>query len=197
MYQARKNKISIKKIAKFLKINYTGKDFYVESISSLNNIKNNSILFYSALVNFQFKIKDNVNYDLKKLEKFKNVHFLGERPYSELPKYLHGFDVCLIPFKNVPLIEATHPVKIYEYLAAGKPVVATKMLELLPIKDLCYIANTHEEFLSMLEQALQEKSQDLIEKRIAYASKNTWTSRFESLYSKLTTLDSVVLNQHN
>ena len=135
--------------------------------------------------------------DITKLEKFKNVHFLGERPYSELPKYLHGFDVCLIPFKNVPLIEATHPVKIYEYLAAGKPVVATKMLELLPIKDLCYIANTHEEFLSMLEQALQEKSQDLIEKRIAYASKNTWTSRFESLYSKLTTLDSVVLNQHN
>ena len=69
MYQLRKNKISIKKIAKFLKINYTGKDFDVTSISSLNNVKSNSILFYSDLINFKFKLKDNVQYDLKKLEK--------------------------------------------------------------------------------------------------------------------------------
>lgn len=73
MYQQRKNKISVKKIAAFLQSNYNGKDFNVTSFSSLNNMKNNSILFYSALVNFQFKIKDNVNYDLKKLEKFKNI----------------------------------------------------------------------------------------------------------------------------
>ena len=73
MYQQRKNKISVKKIAAFLQSNYNGKDFNVTSFSSLNNVKNNSVLFYSALVNFQFKIKDNVNYDLKKLEKFKNI----------------------------------------------------------------------------------------------------------------------------
>jgi len=73
MYQPRKNKISIKKIAKFLKTSYTGKDFDVTSLSSLNNVKNNSLLFYSELANFQLKIKDNVNYDLKKLEKFKNI----------------------------------------------------------------------------------------------------------------------------
>ena len=73
MYQPRKNKISIKKIAKFLKTSYTGKDFDITSLSSLNNVKNNSLLFYSELANYQFKIKDNVNYDLKKLEKFKNI----------------------------------------------------------------------------------------------------------------------------
>ena len=73
MYQPRKNKISIKKIAKFLKTSYTGKDFDITSLSSLNNVKNNSILFYSELANYQYKIKDNVNYDLKKLEKFKNI----------------------------------------------------------------------------------------------------------------------------
>ena len=73
MYQPRKNKISIKKIAKFLKTNYTGKNFDITSLSSLNNVKNNSLLFYSELANFQFKIKDNVNYDLKKLGKFKNI----------------------------------------------------------------------------------------------------------------------------
>ena len=73
MYRPRKNKISVKKIAKFLKTSYTGKDFDVTSLSSLNNVKNNSLLFYSELANFQLKIKDNVNYDLKKLEKFKNI----------------------------------------------------------------------------------------------------------------------------
>ena len=73
MYQSRKNKISLKKIARFLKVNYTGKDFDITSLSSLNNVKNNSLLFYSELANHQFKIKDNVHYDLKKLEKFKNV----------------------------------------------------------------------------------------------------------------------------
>ena len=73
MYKQRKNKFSVKKIANFLKTNYKGKNFDVSSVSSLNNIKNNSVLFYSDIINFKFKLKDNVIYDLKKLEKFKNI----------------------------------------------------------------------------------------------------------------------------
>ena len=73
MYKQRKNKVSVKKIASFLKTNYKGKDFDVTSISSLNNVKNNSLLFYSEMINSQFKIKDNLHYDLKKLEKYKNI----------------------------------------------------------------------------------------------------------------------------
>ena len=73
MYKQRKNKVSVKKIAGFLKTNYKGKDFDVTSISSLNNVKNNSLLFYSEMINSQFKIKDNLHYDLKKLEKYKNI----------------------------------------------------------------------------------------------------------------------------
>jgi len=135
--------------------------------------------------------------NIKKLESFQNVHFLGERPYSELPKYLHGFDVCLIPFRNTPLIEATHPVKIYEYLSAGKPVVATKMLELLPIKDICYVANDYKEFLTMLEQAVNENSPELVKKRMEYAAQNTWSSRFRTLYSRLLSTNSINLHTHN
>ena len=73
MYQPRKNKISVKKIAKFLKSSYTGQDFDITSLSSLNNIKKNSVLFYSDIINSKFKLKDNVVYDLKKLEKFENI----------------------------------------------------------------------------------------------------------------------------
>ena len=52
MYKQRKNKVSVKKIANFLKTNYKGKNFDVSSVSSLNNIKNNSVLFYSDIINF-------------------------------------------------------------------------------------------------------------------------------------------------
>ena len=73
MYKIKNTRISVKKIANFLNSRYNGKDFDVTCISSLNKIKNNSILFYSDIVNSKFNIKDNVNYDLKKLKKFKNV----------------------------------------------------------------------------------------------------------------------------
>ena len=51
MYKSRKNKVSVKKIAKFLKANYTGQDFDISSLSSLNNIKKNSVFFYSDIIN--------------------------------------------------------------------------------------------------------------------------------------------------
>ena len=94
MYQVRKNKVSIKKIAKFLKINYRGKDFYIESISSLNNIKNNSILFYSDLAFVKFKIKDNVQYELKKLEKFENIALIAN------DKIRKKINITILPSKH-------------------------------------------------------------------------------------------------
>ena len=95
MYRPRKNKISVKKIAEFLKTSYTGKDFDVTSLSSLNNVKNNSLLFYSELANFQLKIKDNVNYDLKKLEKFKNIAIITT---NEIKNKI-----------NIPMISSENP----------------------------------------------------------------------------------------
>ena len=77
MFKERKTKISVKKIAEFLKSDYDGDDFEITSISSMNNIKNNSLLFYSELTNFKFKIKDNVEYDLKKLDKYENIAIIS------------------------------------------------------------------------------------------------------------------------
>ena len=94
MYQKRKNKISVKEIARFLNVNYTGKDFKITSLSSLNNIKNNSVLFYSDLINVKFQIKDNVTYDLKKLEKFSDVLLIST---NEIKKKIN---ISVIPSKN-------------------------------------------------------------------------------------------------
>jgi len=135
--------------------------------------------------------------NIQSLNKLKNVHFLGERPYSELPKFLHAFDVCLIPFKNVSLIAATHPVKIYEYLAAGKPVLTTYMKELEPMKDICYIAKGKEDFLENLDFALNEEDKDLIQRRIDFASKNTWDHRINKFYTELEKNELIDLHHHN
>ena len=73
MYEPKKNKITVKKVASFLNSVYNGKNFVIKSVSSLNNVQNNSILFFSEHSNQKFKVKDTVKYDLKKLENFKNI----------------------------------------------------------------------------------------------------------------------------
>ncbi len=65
-----------------------------------------------------------------------NVHLLGPRPYAAMPSYLRDFDVCMIPFVVSDITAATDPVKFYEYLSQGKPVVSTPMPELEPYRDL-------------------------------------------------------------
>jgi len=135
-------------------------------------------------INFVF-IGHTFGSDIARLEKLSNVHFLGEKPYSSLPSYLYHFDVCLIPFKLTLLIGATHPVKFYEYLASGKPVVSTKVPELIPFGNLCYLSASKEEFLTNLDNALNENNPDLVRRRIEFASKNTWQDRFDFLYSEV------------
>ena len=94
MYSRRKNKISVKQIASFLNIDYIGKDFEITSLSSLNDIKNNSVLFYSDLINVKFQIKDNITYDLKNLEKFHDVLLIST---NEIKKKIN---ISVIPSKN-------------------------------------------------------------------------------------------------
>ena len=111
-----------------------------------------------------------------------NIHLLGEKPYAELPGYFAYFDVCMIPFKLIPLILATNPVKFYEYLSGAKQVVSVDLPELRPFADLCYLARTRDDFLPLLERALVEKpSPELIERRLRFARENSWDSRIQSL----------------
>ena len=119
--------------------------------------------------------------DISKIKNYPNIHFLGEKPYEELPKYLYWFDVCLIPFKDTPLIKATHPVKFYEYLSSGKPVVSSKIPELIQYQEFCYLAENNKEFLEKIEQALKENDTELIRKRIEFAQNNTWDHRVDVL----------------
>lgn len=115
----------------------------------------------------------------------KNITMPGEKPYAELPKWLAEFDICLIPFKINNLTLATNPVKVYEYLSAGKPVVATELPELRQFGDLVYRARDYEAFALCLERALAESGtatgNDLAQRRVSFARTQTWEHRAERL----------------
>ena len=109
-----------------------------------------------------------------------NVEFTGEVPYAELPYYLHGFDVALLPFRVIELTLATNPVKVYEYLSAGKPVVAVDLPETAQFGDLVHRARDHAAFLEAVSAALAEPEnggEAAIEARKSFASQQTWAHR--------------------
>lgn len=117
-----------------------------------------------------------------KLSKLHNIIFTGEMPYSQLPHYLYSFDVCLLPFRVIPLTWATNPVKVYEYLSAGKPVVSVDLPEIAQFEGLVYAATGKEAFLASVDAVLsQPESDTLVQKRKAFAQNQTWQHRAETL----------------
>ncbi|MDP2178386.1 MAG: glycosyltransferase [Methylophilaceae bacterium] len=117
-----------------------------------------------------------------RLAKLHNVTFTGEVPYSELPHYLHGFDVCLLPFKVIPLTLATNPVKAYEYLGAGKPIVTVDLPEMAQFDGLVYTAAGIDAFLAAVSKVLSEPEPDsLVQQRKAFAEGQSWQHRAEAL----------------
>src|SRR5207244_13576978 len=111
-------------------------------------------------------IGSTVGADLSPLEGVANVHLLGEQPYAALPGYLHAFDVCLIPFKQTPLTNATNPVKLFEYLTAGKPIVATDLAEIRQYSRYVRLVSSAEDWLPAVERALSDSDPDEVTTRI-------------------------------
>jgi GT2 family glycosyltransferase/glycosyltransferase involved in cell wall biosynthesis len=129
-----------------------------------------------------------------------NVHFLGEQPYRDLPQFLREVDVAIIPFRMIELIKCTNPVKLYEYMAAGKAVVAAPMPEVIGATDLAYIAEDARSFGDRIAQALAEDSSELRSRRMEWAREHTWRSRGRQLKQAIDTtrpLVSVIILTHN
>ncbi len=117
-----------------------------------------------------------------RLGKLPNITFTGEVPYSKLPYYLYSFDVCFLPFKIVPLTMATNPVKVYEYLSSGKPVVTVDVPEMDQFDGLVYVAAEKEHFLKSIDKILaQPEPEDLLQRRRVFAAGQTWKHRTEAL----------------
>ncbi|MGE8350725.1 MAG: glycosyltransferase [Pseudomonas protegens] len=111
-----------------------------------------------------------------------NIKLTGEIPYAQLSAYLQAFDVCILPFRIEPLTLATNPVKVYEYLSAGKPVVAVDLPELHEFKQQVAIAEDTPSFINAIARALQEPGcSDASRQRQAFAAQQTWQHRTQAL----------------
>lgn len=117
----------------------------------------------------------------RQLRVFRNVYLLGTKPYQDLPRYLDAFAVCLIPFRVNELTRAVNPIKLYEYLAGGKPIVAADLDEIRPFQGLVSIYTTREELVGHVEQALREQDPEMARLRVQVAGENTWGRRVEEM----------------
>jgi len=125
------------------------------------------------------------------LGRLRNVHLLGERPHADLPAYLDRFHACVIPFRDSELTRAVNPVKLYEYLSRGRPVVATRTPALAPFSRVCTLCHGPQEFLAGLERAVFEagaEGEARKQERIRFASENTWQQRTEAVRQVLEAL---------
>jgi len=117
-----------------------------------------------------------------------NVQVLPQAEPEALAGYLAGFDMCIMPFRNLPITRSMNPVKIYEYLAAGKPVVVPDLPETRPFADLGLIQVYTEEQQSfqLLERAAaRNDSPKVIGRRKQFAASNTWSHRIVELQRQL------------
>jgi len=119
--------------------------------------------------------------DLLKLYSLSNVFFLGGKKQSKLPNYLKAFDVALMPYLLNGHVRSAFPLKLHEYLAAGRSIVSTALPELRPYEKLIYIAGSNKEFIHFINEAINDKSLQAIEERIAVAKENTWDKRVDEI----------------
>ncbi|TCW00207.1 glycosyltransferase [Biostraticola tofi] len=122
--------------------------------------------------------------DVAKLESMSNIYILGPRPYKDLPCYLKGFDVALLPNNINEYTDNMFPMKFFEYLAAGKPVVSVELKAIMEFEGIVKIGKNKELFLEAIEETLQGKVANL-EDRISLASKYTYESRSNKMLNMI------------
>ncbi|HXT84047.1 MAG TPA: polysaccharide pyruvyl transferase family protein [Verrucomicrobiae bacterium] len=116
-----------------------------------------------------------------KLLGIKNVHYLGVKEYEKLPNYAIWFDICILPFSLNEVTHATSPIKLFEYMALGKPIISTPIKEALKYKSVI-IANDKKQFAEKIDDALKLRDDDhYLELVDNEARENTWEIRFTQL----------------
>ncbi len=109
-----------------------------------------------------------------------NVHFLGKKKREQLPAYLRHVDACLIPFKVNKLTNVVNPLKLYEYLATGKPVISSDLSEVKTALPFVNIAENYERYVQSASKAIEEGDRGAQE-RINFAKANSWEARIQLL----------------
>lgn len=112
-----------------------------------------------------------------------NVHLLSPVRPEEVHYYIHGFDIGIIPFYDMPLTRCVNPLKLYEYLACGKPVVATPYGDFGDVEQWVYFAHNSKEFVDAINKALKEDCPKLQDQRREAARLSSWKERARQFFT--------------
>jgi glycosyltransferase involved in cell wall biosynthesis len=123
----------------------------------------------------------NCEEELKALEQYDNVHFLGQKEVDEISNYVAGMDIGLLPYELNLETQNISPLKMYEYLAAGLPVVSSRIPAASRHADIVSVAETTDEFIRKCESFIGGDDQVTIDRRITFARGNTWDHRVEQI----------------
>jgi len=108
------------------------------------------------------------------------VHFAGAMPYAELPQYMRAFDVCITPHRVTAFTESLNPIKLWEYMAAGKPIVSTDIAGFRDYPSLVRIARDADSFLDAVREALAEDPKTAA-LRQSQAAGHSWEQRLDAI----------------
>lgn len=111
-----------------------------------------------------------------------NVRYEGVIPYEKMPGYLKGLDICLIPHHDTRFSRSMSPLKLFQYLASGRPVVSTMVAGVERWKGLVSIADGHEDFLRKIDQTLRDDTVEKSGERIEAARRETWDRRVKEMF---------------
>lgn len=124
--------------------------------------------------------------DVSALQALANVHLLGIRDYKDLPAYLKGFDVAVIPYRINQATRSVFPIKFFEFLATGKPTVISNLPALEDFYDAVRVAETADEFVTQCELALNEPDAKK-ERRLELAARHSWPARISTMMGHVET----------
>lgn len=122
-------------------------------------------------------------YNVSDVPQRSNLHWLGFKAYEELASYAQQFSVGIIPFIQSNMTESVNPIKMWEYIASGLPVVSTAIPEAGKFQDLVFYSNNHDEFIYNVHRALHYDTAELRAQRLVLAEENSWRHRAQLVLS--------------
>ncbi|MCC6158132.1 MAG: glycosyltransferase [Deltaproteobacteria bacterium] len=123
--------------------------------------------------------------NISPLREYPNVHLLGQRDRDELPAFLRGFDVCLVPFLVNELTVNSSPLKAYEYVAAGRPVVSSRLPELADHAPPIRIADGLDGWIREIDRALREWTAEDAARSVALGATLSWDGRVDRALARI------------
>jgi len=110
-----------------------------------------------------------------------NVFYLGLKDIAEVPRYVHEFDVCILPYRENDETKNLSALKLYDYMATGKPIVTSRFPEAFNYSEIISICGSKQDFIKSINDAVKEGGNALAAERKQVATANTWDSRTEQI----------------